>query len=123
MADAEAKEADRAPILLLFDVDGTLTESRLTIQPSMVNLLKSVKPKVYLGLVGGSDYDKQQEQLAGMGGDGVMMCLYDPHTQYIHMNTYTFSALFFRFYVQRKWTLCVGEWQISKLALLKKGAK
>merc|ERR1712130_578809 len=56
---------DRAPILLLFDVDGTLTESRLTIKPSMWNLLKDAKTKLYLGIVGGSDYPKQQEQLGG----------------------------------------------------------
>lgn len=67
---AEEKAADlsnRAPILLLFDVDGTLTMPRLTIKDSMWNLLKSVKSKVHLGLVGGSDYPKQQEQLEGNG--------------------------------------------------------
>jgi len=66
MAEEKAPDlSNRAPILLLFDVDGTLTMPRLTIKDSMWNLLKSVKPKVYLGLVGGSDYPKQQEQLGG----------------------------------------------------------
>jgi len=68
----EQKSEDRAPILLLFDVDGTLTESRLTIKPSMWNLLKDAKTKLYLGIVGGSDYPKQQEQLGGTeAGDGI----------------------------------------------------
>ena len=65
---AEAKEQDlsnREKILLLFDVDGTLTKPRLTIEESMWELLKNAKSKVYLGIVGGSDFPKQQEQLGG----------------------------------------------------------
>jgi phosphomannomutase len=55
----------RAPILLLFDVDGTLTKSRLTVEKFMWDTLIEAKSKVYLGIVGGSDLPKQQEQLSG----------------------------------------------------------
>jgi len=57
--------SNREKILLLFDVDGTLTEPRLTIESSMWELLKSAKSQLYLGTVGGSDFPKQQEQLGG----------------------------------------------------------
>lgn len=50
-------------IIFLFDVDGTLTPSRLKIEESMINLLKLIKKKVFIGYVGGSDYKKQKEQL------------------------------------------------------------
>eukprot|EP01084_Bolivina_argentea_P062289 113897_1 len=56
---------DRAPILLLFDVDGTLTKPRLVVEQSMLTLLQSAKSKLYIGTVGGSDFPKQQEQLGG----------------------------------------------------------
>lgn len=51
--------------LLLFDVDGTLTVPRKKIQNEMVELLTEMKQKddVHLGFVGGSDVDKQLEQL------------------------------------------------------------
>ena len=52
-------------ILLLFDVDGTLTHPRLTIQKNMTDFLyrwKSCK-NITLGIVGGSDIEKQKEQL------------------------------------------------------------
>jgi phosphomannomutase len=48
-------------ILLLFDVDGTLTEPRLPIQKNMIDALyrwKSCK-NITLGIVGGSDIEKQ----------------------------------------------------------------
>jgi phosphomannomutase len=51
--------------LLLFDVDGTLTEPRLLVNKKMVDLLIKLKqnPNIDLGFVGGSDYSKQIEQL------------------------------------------------------------
>lgn len=48
-------------ILFLFDVDGTLTKPRLKITDDMVSSLKSLKHDI--GFVGGSDLDKQIEQL------------------------------------------------------------
>jgi phosphomannomutase len=52
-------------ILLLFDVDGTLTEPRLKISCEMIELLQKLytKDNIDLGFVGGSDYSKQIEQL------------------------------------------------------------
>ena len=58
-------------ILLLFDVDGTLTLPRLKISREMVELLEQIqKKKIYnqdetvdMGFVGGSDLQKQIEQI------------------------------------------------------------
>lgn len=51
--------------LLLFDVDGTLTVPRKRIEKEMLDLLKTMKQKenVHLGFVGGSNLEKQIEQL------------------------------------------------------------
>lgn len=51
--------------LILFDVDGTLTESRLTIEPFMEKTLSELKSitDLDIGIVGGSDLAKQEEQL------------------------------------------------------------
>lgn len=73
--------SDQRKILCLFDVDGTLTPSRKVnkycnidywygvsqvITPEMKEFILNIKKKVVIGIVGGSDYDKMQEQ---MGGD------------------------------------------------------
>ncbi|EDO47912.1 predicted protein [Nematostella vectensis] len=60
-------------ILCLFDVDGTVTPSRLVIQPEMRELMAELRKKVKIGLVGGSDQCKVEEQ---MGGEDVTK-LYD----------------------------------------------
>ena len=49
--------------LVLFDIDGTLTPSRLHASPEMLQFLKDLRQKVTVGIVGGSDYPKQQDQL------------------------------------------------------------
>ncbi|KAM0672469.1 Phosphomannomutase 1 [Ordospora colligata] len=49
--------------IFLFDVDGTLSESRAKISKKMLDMLKSLRNKVYIGFVGGSDLDKQKEQI------------------------------------------------------------
>ena len=51
--------------LILFDVDGTLTESRLQIKSSMEDTLRKLKSieDLDIGIVGGSDLAKQEEQL------------------------------------------------------------
>jgi phosphomannomutase len=51
--------------LILFDVDGTLSKSRRTIEDEMVNCLKELKKhdNITLGIVGGSNLEKQIEQL------------------------------------------------------------
>lgn len=51
--------------LLLFDIDGTLTPSRLAIAPEMTAALDEARRHFDLGIVGGSDRPKQLEQLAG----------------------------------------------------------
>lgn len=56
----------RDEILLLFDVDGTLTKPRLAINDDFKEFLyKEVQPKATIGLVGGSDLEKMYEQLNG----------------------------------------------------------
>ena len=51
--------------LILFDVDGTLTESRKVIKQNMVDTLKKLKTidNLDIGIVGGSNLKKQKEQL------------------------------------------------------------
>jgi len=59
---AEFKRNDK--ILCLFDVDGTLTAPREESTPEMRDfLLEKLKKKVVVGIVGGSDLVKQQEQM------------------------------------------------------------
>lgn len=59
-------QLSRDEILLLFDVDGTLTPARKDIEPNFENFLYSkVKPKASIGIVSGSDLVKVQEQLGG----------------------------------------------------------
>ena len=49
--------------IILFDVDGTLTKSRNPITKEFRAFLDSVHEKVAVGLVGGSDLAKIQEQV------------------------------------------------------------
>lgn len=57
---------DRKNMLCLFDVDGTLTKSRLPIESDFNDfLIQKIKPRCKLGLVGGSDFKKIAEQLNG----------------------------------------------------------
>ncbi|CAB0016047.1 unnamed protein product [Nesidiocoris tenuis] len=51
--------------LCLFDVDGTITESRQVIKAPTLAFLSEFSEKVTIGLVGGSDYAKALEQLNG----------------------------------------------------------
>ncbi|XP_031554162.1 phosphomannomutase-like [Actinia tenebrosa] len=68
MASASSRD-----ILCLFDVDGTVTPARLNIKPEMKTMMAELRKKVKVGLVGGSDFVKIQEQ---MGGDDVTQ-IYD----------------------------------------------
>uniref|UniRef100_A0A1A8EMN4 Phosphomannomutase n=1 Tax=Nothobranchius korthausae TaxID=1143690 RepID=A0A1A8EMN4_9TELE len=54
--------------LCLFDVDGTLTAARQCVTPEMKALLEKLRTRVRVGVVGGSDLSKIQEQL----GDDVI---------------------------------------------------
>lgn len=49
-------------IIVLFDVDQTLTPARMDIQQSMVDCLDAVRAKgIHLGIVSGSDINKVTE--------------------------------------------------------------
>jgi phosphomannomutase len=50
-------------IIALFDVDGTLTIPRGEITKPMMDFMKELSKKVTIGIVGGSDLPKQEEQL------------------------------------------------------------
>jgi phosphomannomutase len=50
-------------ILALFDVDGTLTAARKEVTVEMKEFLGRLRSKVTVGIVGGSDLVKQQEQM------------------------------------------------------------
>ncbi|CDR40836.1 CYFA0S05e05028g1_1 [Cyberlindnera fabianii] len=54
---------EKPDVLVLFDVDGTLTPARLQISEEMKSLLHKLREKVVVGFVGGSDLQKQVEQL------------------------------------------------------------
>lgn len=54
---------ERPDVLVLFDVDGTLTPARLTISDTVKETLRKLRQKVCIGFVGGSDLSKQLEQL------------------------------------------------------------
>jgi phosphomannomutase len=49
--------------LVLFDVDGTLTAARAEASAEMKHFLQKLKGKAVVGIVGGSDLVKQQEQM------------------------------------------------------------
>ena len=53
----------RTDCICLFDVDGTLTEPRKVAEPETLEFLSKLREKVLIGVVGGSDLKKQQEQL------------------------------------------------------------
>ena len=50
-------------ILVLFDIDGTLSPSRLKASPEMHQMLRELRKVATIGVVGGSDFPKQQDQL------------------------------------------------------------
>lgn len=56
----------RDEILLLFDVDGTLTQPRLNVEPEFERFMyEEIKPRATIAIVGGSDLEKMFEQLNG----------------------------------------------------------
>lgn len=64
--DDSSMNQSRKKILCLFDVDGTLTKSRQRITPDMDAFLETLKEKVDVGLVGGSDLEKIAEQMGNL---------------------------------------------------------
>jgi phosphomannomutase len=59
---------DMSKTIVLFDVDGTLTQPRGLITPEMQDYMTRLGSAVTVGIVGGSDLPKQMEQL----GDDVL---------------------------------------------------
>jgi phosphomannomutase len=59
---------EKPRILALFDVDGTLTIPRGEVTSEMMTFLKALSDKITVGIVGGSDLPKQEEQL----GNGIV---------------------------------------------------
>jgi len=57
--------------LVLFDVDDTLTRPRQTVSPEMIRLLRALRKKMVIGVVGGSDFVKISEQLTVQGSAAV----------------------------------------------------
>ena len=55
--------SQREDILFLFDIDGTLTNPRNKIKEDMKNFLFDLRKSYTVGVVGGSDFSKQKEQL------------------------------------------------------------
>jgi phosphomannomutase len=65
---ADFTNRENGKILVLFDVDGTLTPARQVVEPEVRDTLEKLRKKVVIGFVGGSDLSKQKEQL----GDNVL---------------------------------------------------
>lgn len=54
---------ERPKIVFLFDVDGTLTPARQKAPSETIEMLKKLRKHVYTAFVGGSDLEKQKEQI------------------------------------------------------------
>ncbi|KAF9174306.1 Phosphomannomutase [Mortierella sp. AD011] len=63
MATSNFADRTHPDVICLFDVDGTLTPARLEITKSMEETLVELRKKCVIGFVGGSDLNKQVEQL------------------------------------------------------------
>ncbi len=55
--------AEKKRVLVLFDVDGTLTPARAEASEDMKKFLQDLRKKASVGIIGGSDLVKQQEQM------------------------------------------------------------
>lgn len=53
----------RKDVICLFDVDGTLSEPRKKATAETLDFMEQLRERVLIGVVGGSDLKKQQEQL------------------------------------------------------------
>lgn len=64
---ADWAKREHPDTICLFDVDGTLTPARKFVSAEMLETLKLLRGKVVVGFVGGSDLEKQKEQLGVEG--------------------------------------------------------
>ncbi|OQU81079.1 hypothetical protein SORBI_3006G008200 [Sorghum bicolor] len=62
-----ARGRNAADVLVLFDVDDTLTAPRKPVTPEMLEFMRQLRQHVALGVVGGSDLAKITEQLGKSG--------------------------------------------------------
>lgn len=75
--DTNASE-QKNDILVLFDVDGTITPARQNIQDDVDKYLQNLRSRVTVGLVGGSDLNKIAEQTLPLGStakDPIQSCV------------------------------------------------
>ncbi len=63
MSKRDLSEMTGKRILALFDVDGTLTLPRGEATPEVSEFLQTLRDKITVGIVGGSDLVKQEEQM------------------------------------------------------------
>ncbi|KAA8909225.1 hypothetical protein TRICI_004596 [Trichomonascus ciferrii] len=63
MSTVPIAERPQKDTICLFDVDGTLTPARLSVTDEVKETLAEVRKKCVIGFVGGSDLEKQREQL------------------------------------------------------------
>eukprot|EP00088_Acartia_fossae_P061970 TRINITY_DN7458_c0_g1_i1.p1 TRINITY_DN7458_c0_g1~~TRINITY_DN7458_c0_g1_i1.p1 ORF type:complete len:252 (+),score=58.05 TRINITY_DN7458_c0_g1_i1:41-796(+) len=61
-----ANNGGNSKMLMLFDVDGTLTKPRQVIEDDMEQFMEELKKHCTVGIVGGSDIAKIAEQMKGM---------------------------------------------------------
>jgi len=61
--DNNDRMSNRDKIIVLFDVDGTLTLPRQKIKQEMLDVLRELRKRVSVGVVGGSNLPKIKEQL------------------------------------------------------------
>ncbi|CAG2099979.1 unnamed protein product [Medioppia subpectinata] len=71
LADIPSTSSPNNDILFLFDVDGTLSPSRLKAPESILFMLHELKKKVNIAFVGGSDLNKQREQIESSNNSSV----------------------------------------------------
>ena len=64
---AEWSDRRQPDVICLFDVDGTLTAARQSITPQMMDTLRALRKNCVVGFVGGSNLEKQREQLTDEG--------------------------------------------------------
>ncbi|EGD83221.1 phosphomannomutase 2 [Salpingoeca rosetta] len=71
---SDFSDREQPDVLCLFDVDGTLTVARSVIQPEMKEFMEKLRKKCAIGLVGGSDLNKIEEQMAGTARTAYDFC-------------------------------------------------
>lgn len=67
-------DRENPDVLCLFDVDGTLTVPRSVITPEMKSFMAALRKKCVVGIVGGSDLVKIEEQLSNTARTAFDFC-------------------------------------------------